>query len=161
VRGFANIAHVFAPHIWKLTGKEGMNIQLKVNQEISTEQFIAVLNGSSLGERRPVNDSECIKGMLENSNLTISAWDGEKLVGVARCITDFHYACYLSDLAVIKSHQSLGLGKKLQVCVQEQLGPRCKLILIAAPAANEYYEKIGFTNNPRCWVLERESSIAS
>ncbi|WP_334031480.1 GNAT family N-acetyltransferase [Alteromonas sp. P256] len=138
-----------------------MNIQLKVNQEISTEQFITVLNGSSLGERRPVNDSECIKGMLENSNLTISAWDGEKLVGVARCITDFDYACYLSDLAVIKSHQSLGLGKKLQVCVQEQLGPRCKLILIAAPAANEYYEKIGFTNNPRCWVLERESSIAS
>lgn len=144
-----------------LTGKEGMNIQLKVNQEISIEQFIAVLDGSNLGERRPVNDYECLKGMLENSNLIVSAWDNEKLVGIARCVTDFHYACYLSDLAVIKSHQSLGLGKKLQVCVQEQLGPKCKLILIAAPAANEYYEKIGFTNNPRCWVLERESSIAS
>ena len=42
---------------------------------------------------------------------------------------------------------------------QEQLGPKCKIILIAAPAANEYYEHLGFTNNPRCWMLERNASI--
>jgi ribosomal protein S18 acetylase RimI-like enzyme len=102
-----------------------------------------------------------MEGMISNSNLIVSAWDAENLVGISRCMTDFNYACYLSDLAVSQSHQRLGVGKELQKITQNQLGPNCKLILISAPAANKYYEHIGFTNNERCWVLERQSSISS
>ncbi len=138
-----------------------MGIEYKVNVPVSTEQFIELLRGSALGERRPIDDRECMEGMVENSNLVVSAWDGDELIGIARSMTDFHYACYLSDLAVDKNHQNSGVGKNLQVITQEQLGPKCKLILIAAPAANSYYEHIGFTNNPRCWVLERGQSISS
>lgn len=101
-----------------------------------------------------------MEGMVSNSSLMVSAWDGDELVGVARSITDFHYACYLSDLAVSKSHQKRGIGKELQIITQNQLGPKCKLILIAAPAANAYYEHIGFTHNERCWTLTRDSSIS-
>jgi len=82
-----------------------MQLKFKVNHKISTDQFIDVLKRSSLAERRPVDDPECIKGMLENSNLLISAWDNSLLVGVARSVTDFHYACYLSDLAVDEKYQ--------------------------------------------------------
>jgi len=99
--------------------------------------------------------------MITNSNLMVTAWDDDQLIGIARSITDYHYACYLSDLAVNKKYQNSGVGKKLQAITQEQLGPKCKLILLAAPASNVYYEHIGFTNNPRCWVLEPEQSINS
>jgi len=136
-----------------------MSFEYKINAPIETEQFISLLKSSTLGERRPLEDRECIEGMLANSNLTVSAWMGNKLVGIARSVTDLHYACYLSDLAVSQEHQREGIGKRLQMLTQEQLGPRCKLILIAAPAANAYYEQIGFTQNPRCWVLERDSII--
>ena len=102
-----------------------------------------------------------MEGMISNSNLTVSAWDSEKLVGISRCMTDFHYACYLSDLAVSEQYQKMGIGKQLQILTQKQLGPRCKLILIAAPAANSYYEHVGFSNNPRCWVLERDAGVHS
>ncbi|PIV31469.1 MAG: GNAT family N-acetyltransferase, partial [Zetaproteobacteria bacterium CG02_land_8_20_14_3_00_50_9] len=98
---------------------------------------------------------------VKNSNLIVTAWHGEELIGIARSMTDFHYACYLSDLAVHKKYQRGGIGKKLQVKTQEQLGPNCKLILVAAPDANSYYEHIGFTNNQRCWILERNTSISS
>ena len=138
-----------------------MSIEYKINPSISTEQFISLLADSTLGERRPIEDYECMEGMISNSNLTVSAWDSGKLVGISRCMTDFHYACYLSDLAVSKKYQKLGIGKQLQILTQEQLGPRCKLILISAPAANSYYEHIGFSNNPRCWVLERDANIHS
>jgi ribosomal protein S18 acetylase RimI-like enzyme len=138
-----------------------MNIEYKINAVISTDQFIELLKNSTLGERRPVDDRVCMEGMISNSNLIVSAWDTENLVGISRCITDFNYACYLSDLAVSKSYQRLGVGKELQRVTQNQLGPNCKLILISAPAANKYYEQIGFTNNERCWVLERQSSISS
>lgn len=137
-----------------------MNIEYKVNGQITSDQFLELLKDSTLGERRPIQDSNCIAGMLANSNLIVSAWDSDKLVGIARCMTDFHYACYLSDLAVSEKYQKLGIGKQLQVLTQDQLGPRCKLILIAAPAANSYYEHIGFTNNSRCWVLERDANIS-
>lgn len=131
----------------------------KVNEPISAEQFVELLKQSTLSERRPVDDRACMKGMVENSNLMITAWDGEKLVGVARSMTDFHYACYLSDLAVHKDYQKQGIGKALQVRTQSRLGDQCNLILVAAPAANSYYEHIGFSNNPRCWVLGRKEEI--
>lgn len=138
-----------------------MSIEYRINAPISVDQFIDLLTRSTLGKRRPIHDRECMEGMVANSNLTISAWESKRLVGIARSMTDFHYACYLSDLAVCQSLQKSGIGKQLQIITQSQLGPRCKLILIAAPAANAYYEQIGFTNNPRCWVLERDSRIRS
>ncbi|MFC1684687.1 GNAT family N-acetyltransferase [Pseudomonadota bacterium] len=138
-----------------------MVIEYTINAPVSTKQFIDLLRSSSLGERRPVDDHECMEGMLSNSNLIISAWDGEKIIGIARSITDFHYACYLSDLAVDENYQKKGIGKQLQALTQKQLGPRCKLILLAAPNANTYYEHIGFSNNPRCWVLEHDTKICS
>lgn len=136
-----------------------MEFQYKINTPVTTEQFIGLLQDSTLGERRPVEDHECIKGMLGNSNLIVSAWQGCELIGIARSLTDFHYACYLSDLAVSKNYQKKGIGKKLQEITQNELGPKCKLILIAAPDANSYYEHIGFTNNERCWILERDKNI--
>jgi ribosomal protein S18 acetylase RimI-like enzyme len=138
-----------------------MSIEYKINAPVSTDQFIGLLRESTLGERRPIEDRECMEGMVKNSNLIVTAWQGEELIGIARSMTDFHYACYLSDLAVHMKYQKSGIGKKLQVKTQEQLGPNCKLILVAAPAANAYYEHIGFTNNQRCWVLERDKKISS
>lgn len=101
-----------------------MNIEYKINEEITTDQFIELLKSSTLGERRPVEDRECMAGMISNSNLIVSAWINGSLVGISRSVTDFHYACYLSDLAVSEKYQGLGIGKKLQTITQEQLGPR-------------------------------------
>jgi len=130
-----------------------MTIEYQINTSITADQFIDILNRSTLGERRPVDDRTCIQGMLDGADILITAWDQDLLVGVARSVSDFHYACYLSDLAVDTDYQNHGIGKQLQHVTQEQLGPQCTLILIAAPKANAYYEYIGMTHNPRCWVL--------
>lgn len=136
-----------------------MTIQYAVNKPITCDQFLSILESSKLGERRPTDDIKCLKGMIENSNLLVTAWKNDTLIGIARCMTDFHYACYLSDLAVDQAYQNQGIGKKLQELVKGELQKTCKLILISAPAANNYYEHIGFTLNPRCWVLEGKQTI--
>jgi len=132
-----------------------MTIEYRTNAPLAIDQFIELLNNSTLGQRRPVDDPECMQGMLDNSNLVISAWQGNALVGVARSVTDFHYACYLSDLAIALNQQKSGIGKKLIELTQAELKASCKLILVAAPKANTYYEHIGFTHNPRCWIKEQ------
>ncbi|MEW9797746.1 GNAT family N-acetyltransferase [Alteromonas sp. CYL-A6] len=141
--------------------KHADGITFRINAPVATSTFIQLLYSSTLAERRPVEDRACIDSMLTNSNLVVSAWQGDELVGIARSVTDFHYACYLSDLAVASSQQKGGIGRKLLALTQQQLGPHCKLILISAPDANRYYPALGFTHNDRCWVMNPEQVIAA
>lgn len=128
-------------------------IEYRADRALSADEFIDVLRRSTLGERRPIDDRECVEGMVKNANLTVTAWDGSTLIGVARSVTDFFYACYLSDLAVDVSYQRTGIGRALVSHTLKQLGPRCKIRLIAAPAAADYYQRIGFVQNMKCWEL--------
>ena len=118
------------------------------------EQFRSVLMRSTLGERRPIDNEACLRGMLKHANLSISAWDTEKLVGIARSVTDFHYCCYVSDLAVDIDFQKQGVGKGLLKRTQEQLEPSCMIILLSAPSAVDYYPHIGFQHHPQAYWLK-------
>ncbi|MDD9155659.1 GNAT family N-acetyltransferase [Aliivibrio sp. S4TY2] len=136
-----------------------MEIDYKVNEPISAEQFITLLKKTSLGVRRPIDNIEKIQAMLDNSNLIVTAWGDGELIGIARSVTDFNFCCYLSDLAVDESIQSMGVGKYLILVTKEEVSPDCKLILLAAPQAEGYYPKIGFEAHNSAWVLSDESQL--
>ena len=131
-----------------------MNIEYKLNKNITSTEFINILKNSTLGERRPIDDLKIIKGMIENADIIVTATIKNKIIGVARAVTDFNYCCYLSDLAVDKQYQKNGIGKKLISKVQEQLNDKCKIILLSAPDATEYYPKIGFTKHNSAWTIK-------
>ncbi len=128
------------------------NVIYKVEKSLDPSEFIDVLKRSSLGERRPIDDFERIKEMCENSNLIVSARLDGKLIGIARSITDFSYCTYLSDLAVDKDYQKKGIGKKLIEETKKQ-SPQATLILLSAPAAVNYYPKIGMIKHNHCFIL--------
>jgi len=130
-----------------------MNIQYEYTRVIGEEEFVDLLRRSSLAERRPVDDPKCIKAMIEHANLLCTAWDGVKLIGVARSLTDFEYCCYLSDLAVDEAYQKKGVGRELIRLTQSRLGSRAKIILLAAPNAERYYPRIGFDAHRSAWIL--------
>lgn len=129
-------------------------IHYATDRPVTLEQFRDLLVRSTLGERRPIDNDECLRGMIAHTDIMATAWDDDALVGVSRSLTDWHYACYLADLAVDVAYQRHGIGKQLIDLTQRQLGPLCKIILLAAPAANAYYPRIGFEHNPRAWLLE-------
>lgn len=131
-----------------------MVISYKVNAKIEAHQLSVVFRES--GIRRPTGDLNRLKKMLENANLLVTAWDGDKLVGVARALTDYSYCCYLSDLAVIKPYQHNGIGHELVEQVRKQIGEECMLLLISAPEAMEFYPKIGFTNIENSFLINRK-----
>ena len=90
--------------------------------------------------------------MLEYADLLCTAWADDLLVGVARSVTDFSYCCYLSDLAVDVAYQKVGIGVELIRLTQSRLHPRCTIILLAAPKAEDYYPKIGMTQHRSAWT---------
>jgi len=130
-----------------------MNIAYRDDAKISVEAAIDLYKRSTLGGRRIIDKHNIFEGMLNNSNLTITAWHGERLVGISRSLTDFTYVAYLADLAVDTEYQRHGIGKQLIHETKRRLGRECMIVLLAAPKANEYYPKIGFEHNPRAWVL--------
>lgn len=120
---------------------------------ISAEEFIDLLKRSTLDARRPVNDKERIQSMLDNANIIVTAWSQNTLVGVSRALSDFSFCCYLSDLAVDVAFQKQGIGKRLIDETHAVSGLSTMLILLAAPAATEYYPKIGMEKFPHCFII--------
>lgn len=126
---------------------------------LPAHEFRALLISSTLGERRPVDDRERMEAMVRNSNLVVTARHDGKLVGVARSLTDSVYATYLSDLAVHIDYQQKGIGKEL-IRQTKLAAPQAAVILLSAPAAINYYPKIGMDHHPHAfWLKEIENLI--
>lgn len=129
------------------------NIRYQIENEITLLEFVSLLNRSTLGERRPIDDEDRLKAMLKHANLIVTARDGKLLVGVSRSLSDFSFCTYLSDLAVDEAYQNKGIGKEL-IRETKKAAPLAKLILLSAPKAIEYYPKIGMTRHEHCYILE-------
>lgn len=107
------------------------------------------------GIKRPYEDLDRLKRMVEHADIIITAWVGDTMIGIARALTDYSYCCYLSDLAVDRQYQKSGIGGELVRRVRERIGEECSLVLLSAPNATEYYPKIGFAKSDRAFVIVR------
>lgn len=130
-----------------------MEITYKTGTIPSAQQIIELYDTAGL--KRPTHDEERIAKMYQNSNLVVSAWDGDRLIGVSRALTDYCYSCYLSDLAVTKDYQKEGIGKKLVELTKEAIGDQTMLLLLSAPTAMEYYPKIGMETVRNGFIIHR------
>jgi predicted N-acetyltransferase YhbS len=135
-----------------------MNIDYNIEKNLSVDEFTDCLIDSTLSERRPINDRKRLSKMVENANLIITARNNGLLVGVARSISDYSYCTYLSDLAVRKDFQKLGVGKELIRRTKLASEP-AKLILLSAPAAIDYYPKIGMIKHHNCYLLHNVEDL--
>jgi GNAT superfamily N-acetyltransferase len=132
-----------------------MEIAYAREPELSAQSFIAVLQASGLAARRPVGEPARIERMLRAADIIVTARDGERLIGVSRAIADFAYCCYLSDLAVDRTYQRRGIGKRLIAETWDAAGRDSTLILLAAPDAVGYYPHIGMTRHDACYIYPR------
>jgi GNAT superfamily N-acetyltransferase len=128
-------------------------IEIQREAQLSVDEFLDVLHRSGLAERRPVGEPERIAAMAANANLIVTARADGLLIGVSRCVTDFAYCCYCSDLAVDRAYQAQGIGRRLLEATRASLHPQATLYLIAAPAAISYYEHIGMFRHDRCFAF--------
>jgi len=130
-----------------------VDVSYAIEPALGAVEFVDVLARSGLAERRPVGDPEAIAGMLRHADILATARVAGRLVGVSRAITDWTYCTYLSDLAVDRGSQRRGIGRELIRRTHEVAGLRTTLILLAAPAARDYYPRVGMAPHDSCWII--------
>lgn len=131
-----------------------MAIVYKYNEPVKAEDAIEVFRKSGL--TRPLEQKDRIQKMLDQANLVITAWDDDRVVGIARGVTDYSYCCYLSELAVDRDYQKVGIGKELLQRVKEAIGDEVSLLLLATPEAMGYYPKVGFDKIENGFIIPRK-----
>ncbi len=134
-----------------------MNLEIAEEPALAVAEFRAVLQASGLASRRPMDDDLRLAAMLNSADIVLVARVDGRAVGVARALTDFSYCTYLSDLAVAANLQRRGIGRQLLRRVHTVAGRHTTLILLAAPAARDYYRHIGLTRHESCWTVPAET----
>ncbi len=129
-------------------------IEYKVNEPLSVTDVIDLFESSGIG--RPTNNPERIRKMLDKANLIVSAWEGDKLIGIARSLTDFAYCTYLSDLAVRREYQKRKVGSSLIQITRSEVGEASMLLLLSNESAMGYYPKLGFERASNAFMIKRQ-----
>ena len=102
---------------------------------------------------KPLTKEQAHKA-IENSLLTIVAYDGELPVGMARIVGDGAVICYIQDLIVIPEYQGKGEGQMLiesliDFAKEIQLpNTQIMLDLMCAVGRESFYKKYGFIARP-------------
>lgn len=135
-------------YIFRLNMK---TLEYRHNFPLEAADVAAVFAAS--GIRRPTDDLDRIRRMLNNADLILSAWHKSRLIGICRALTDFSYCCYLSDLAVIKTFQKQGVGRELIDRVRAIIGDEVTLVLVAAPKQRP--------STPRSASMESKTALSS
>lgn len=130
-----------------------MEIFYSLNKLPTDEELIELYDDAGLP--RPTYDKDRIQKMLDHSNLLVTAWHHDQLVGAARSITDWVWACYLSDLAVRERYKKEGIGRKLIELTRQKVGEQSMVLLLSVPSAMEYYPKVGFKKQESSFIIDR------
>ncbi len=129
---------------------ETSELTLRDTLEGLTPGMIATLFRRAPLLRRTDNLEKLWKA-FEQSQLVLTLWEGERIVALARVLTDGHQVSYLCDLAVEPDVQGEGVGKRLI----DELLLRCAgtdLVLRDSNLSSGFYEHLGFESVENAWV---------
>ena len=104
------------------------------------EELSALYDAAPLGNKNPSG----LKTAFTNSMFKCFVYEDGRLVGVGRALADGADCSYICDVALLPSHQGLGLGKKIVSKLLELSSGHKKIILYSVPGKESFYKKLGF-----------------
>ncbi|MBM4132672.1 MAG: GNAT family N-acetyltransferase [Nitrospira sp.] len=100
------------------------------------------------------------RDMLAHSDLVLSVWDGSKLVGFGRVLTDYVYRASIWDVIVDKDYQGQDIGTQImQRILSHPSLKRVELFWLCTRDKQAFYEKLGFSAKEQTgmvWARSRQ-----
>ena len=130
-----------------------VNITYRTDARPDSALIAALYRASPL--YRPVDDLARIAAMYAGSNVVLTAFEGDELVGILRGWTDGAYDGYVCDMAVLPDYQKQGVGRRLlEMCTA--MDERIQWVLRASKIATDYYRHLGWEKIENGWGWKRK-----
>ncbi len=127
--------------------------------QIDPNQLTRLFQQAPWAKGRTTEDA---RAMLANTDLTVSAWDGEELVGFGRVLTDYVYRATIWDVIVAKPYQGRGIGTEIVQRILQH--PRLKKVELfwLCTRMPGFYERLGFSSKEQTgmvWSRTKQSRL--
>lgn len=130
------------------------SIEYRDDKELPRNQVLALYAALEWSSAR--KPARLLKA-LANSHSVISAWDGERLIGLGNAISDGHLVVYYPHLLVLPDYQRHGIGREIMRRMQGRYGKFHQQTLLADHRATGFYKKCGFRRAGKCaplWIYD-------
>jgi GNAT superfamily N-acetyltransferase len=121
--------------------RDAMTVDYSFTKPIPSEALRALYAQTGWAANRPV---EAIRQMLENTVVYLGAWQGDRLIGFARAITDDRYRAFIEDVIVDEALRGQGIGAAMMQVLMERLAHVEEVILSCEDHLIPFYERFGF-----------------
>jgi len=118
-----------------------MDIEIEETKEVNKEKIIKLYQANKWSS---AEKPDLLYKALMNSDSLITAWDGNKLVGLGNAISDGYLVVYYPHLLVHPDYQGKGIGRMIVDRFQKKYGNFHQQMLTADGRAIDFYRKCGF-----------------
>jgi GNAT superfamily N-acetyltransferase len=118
-----------------------MDIEIKETKEINKDEIIELYKANKWSS---AEKPDLLYKALMNSDSLITAWDGNRLVGLGNAISDGYLVVYYPHLLVHPDYQGKGIGRIIVDRFQKKYGNFHQQVLTADGKAIDFYRKCGF-----------------
>lgn len=124
--------------------------------DLDWNELSALYEAAPLGNKK----SSFLKTVFTNSMFKCFVYEDRKLVGVGRALADGADCSYICDIALLPSHQGLGLGKQIVAKLVELSRDHKKVILYAVPGKESFYKQLGFKRMSTAMAIFENQEVA-
>ena len=119
-------------------------IEVRIDPALPFEAVLALY--ASVGWTAYTSRPDTLRAALRGASFLAGAFDGERLVGLVRAISDDASICYVQDVIVDPSAQRRGVGRALIGAVRRRYVHVRQLVLLTddEPGQRAFYESLGF-----------------
>ena len=121
---------------------------IKTGHDLPFDQLVDLYNAVGWLAYTTEEQKPKLQQAIRNSTYVVTVWNGEKMVGLARCISDDVSICYLQDILIHPEHQRHGIGRKLlSNCLERFAHVRMQVLLTDDEERQlKFYESLGYKN---------------
>ncbi len=119
-----------------------LKVTFRDEGDIDPEKLVVLYQQAPWAKGRTLTDA---REMLRHTDVAVTAWDGPKLIGFGRVLTDYVYRASIWDVIVDKRYQGQGVGSEVvrRILHHPRLA-RVELFWLCTRMPG-FYERLGFS----------------
>ncbi|WML34443.1 GNAT family N-acetyltransferase [Clostridium sp. OS1-26] len=125
----------------------------RTDKKVDYDKLKTLFN--EVGWTDKTDDINRLKTMVENSQIVVTAWDEETMIGFARCTTDYVFNGQINNVVVDSKYRRKGIGKVLINTILDS--SKQVTYMLRGDIENEkFYRSLSFEDGPISLIYKRK-----